>query len=232
MIEHSPGIAELCKALHGAQGQMTGVFKDAKNPHFKNRYASLENVLDTARPALQAHGLSVTQAPGKMVDGAVEITTMLMHSSGEWMRSTLHMPVVKRDPQGVGSAITYGLRYALMAVLGLPPSNDDDGEAAMSRGSSVPSREAEADHGKDRYIASCRAQIAKATDGPKLRDWWMSEDEKAARRDFGLSQDEIDSLKTAMTDRLRAIGQAGDDAGLRRMNGNNHSAGQREGARA
>jgi hypothetical protein len=38
---------------------------------------------------------------------------------------------VKRDPQGVGSAITYGLRYALMAVLGVPPTDDDDGEAAM-----------------------------------------------------------------------------------------------------
>lgn len=143
MIEHSPTIAELCKALHGAQGEMTGVVKDAKNPHFKNRYATLESVLDTTRPALQANGLSVSQAPGQLVDGAVEITTMLMHSSGEWMRSTLHMPVVKRDPQGVGSAITYGLRYALMAVLGVPPTDDDDGERAMPdraapRGSNAP----------------------------------------------------------------------------------------------
>jgi hypothetical protein len=131
MIEHSPTIAELCKALHGAQGEMTGVVKDAKNPHFKNRYATLESVLDTTRPALQANGLSISQAPGQLIEGAVEITTMLMHSSGEWMRSTLHMPVVKRDPQGVGSAITYGLRYALMAVLGVPPTDDDDGERAM-----------------------------------------------------------------------------------------------------
>ncbi|WP_336488331.1 ERF family protein [Methylobacterium nigriterrae] len=131
MIEHSASIAALSKAIHAAQGVLTGVVKDSKNPHFKNRYASLEAVLDTARPALQANGLSVTQAPGALVEGSIEITTMLMHTSGEWMRSTLHMPVVKRDPQGVGSAITYGLRYALMAALGVPPTDDDDGERAM-----------------------------------------------------------------------------------------------------
>lgn len=130
MIESSPSIGELCKALHGAQGVLTGVVKDAKNPHFKNRYATLEAVLDTARPALQANGLIVSQAPGRMVDGCVEITTMLAHVSGEWMRSTLHVPLAKRDPQGLGSAVTYGLRYALMAALCVPPT-DDDGEAAM-----------------------------------------------------------------------------------------------------
>jgi len=130
VIESSPSIGELCKALHGAQGVLTGVVKDAKNPHFKNRYATLEAVLDTARPALQANGLIVSQAPGRMVDGCVEITTMLAHVSGEWMRSTLHVPLAKRDPQGLGSAVTYGLRYALMAALCVPPT-DDDGEAAM-----------------------------------------------------------------------------------------------------
>lgn len=141
MIEHSASITELCKALHGAQGEMTGVVKDARNPHFKNRYATLESVLDATRPALQANGLSISQAPGRLVENAVEITTMLMHSSGEWMRSTLHMPVVKRDPQGVGSAITYGLRYALMAVLGVPPTDDDDAEKAMpDRGSGSQAR--------------------------------------------------------------------------------------------
>lgn len=216
MIEHSPSIAALCKALHGAQGEMTGVFKDAKNPHFKNRYASLENVLDTARPALQAHELSVTQAPGLLVDGAVEITTMLMHSSGEWMRSTLHMPVVKRDPQGVGSAITYGLRYALMAVLGLPPSNDDDAEAAMPRGNGQPNREPEPDHGKAEYLAAAKRTIATTNDGRKLQDWWMSVEQKQARRDFGLSQAEIDALKDAVTARLQFIGRGSDGDDSRR----------------
>lgn len=131
MIQHSDDITELSKALHAAQGAMSGVVRDSKNPHFKNTYASLEAVIDTARPALQAHGLAFLQAPGGLVDGAIEITTMLTHVSGQWMRSTLHVPLSKRDPQGVGSALTYGQRYSLMAMLGLPPV-DDDGEAARA----------------------------------------------------------------------------------------------------
>lgn len=133
MIEHSQDITKLSEALNLAQAEMRGVQKDSKNPHFKNSYASLEAVIDTAKPVLNKHGLAFTQAPGALVENAVEITTMLMHKSGQWIRSTLHMPVVKRDPQGVGSAITYGLRYSLMAVLGVPPTDDDDGERAMDR---------------------------------------------------------------------------------------------------
>lgn len=133
MIQHSSDIAHLASALHSVQGAVEGVKRDGANPHFRSKYATLENVIDTARPALQAAGIVFTQAPGAIVDGAVEVTTMLIHyKSGQWLRSTLHVPLGKRDPQGVGSAITYGLRYSLMATLGLPPT-DDDGEAAMER---------------------------------------------------------------------------------------------------
>lgn len=129
MIEQSADIVELALALHKAQATVDGVKKDSRNPHFKNNYASLEAVIDTAKPALQANGIAFTQAPGALVDGAIEITTMLLHVSGQWVRSTLHVPLGKRDAQGVGSAITYGCRYSLMAMLGLPPV-DDDGEEA------------------------------------------------------------------------------------------------------
>lgn len=132
MIEHSENVAELFAAVHGAQGELAGVQKDSRNPHFKSAYASLESVIEAAKPALQKHGLAFTQAPGALVDGALEVTTMLMHTSGQWLRSTLHVPLAKRDPQGVGSAITYGCRYSLMATLGLPPV-DDDAESATDR---------------------------------------------------------------------------------------------------
>lgn len=132
MIETSENIVALTAAIIKVQGGISGVNKNARNPHFKSSYATLENVIDTARPALQEAGIAFVQAPGQVIDGSVEITTMLVHSSGEWMRSTLHVPLGKRDPQGVGSAITYGCRYSLMAMLGLPPT-DDDGEAAIDR---------------------------------------------------------------------------------------------------
>lgn len=158
MIEHSPDISSLSAALHAAQAQLSGVVKDAKNPHFKNRYATLEAVIDTARPALQSQGLAFTQAPGAIVGDAVEITTMLMHTGGQWLRSTLHVPLGKKDPQGVGSAITYGCRYALMAVLGLPPV-DDDGEAAAQRPAAVRQAQAQPRPASDLPLAMSRERM-------------------------------------------------------------------------
>ena len=133
MIETSEKITELTGALLAFQKAVKAVKRDGNNPHFKSRYATLENVIDTAKPALNAHGVILSQAAGEIKDGAVCVTTRLTHSSGEYMQSTLHVPLGKRDPQGVGSAITYGLRYSLMAMLGLPPTDDDDGENAMDR---------------------------------------------------------------------------------------------------
>jgi hypothetical protein len=142
MIETSATIVALTGAILKVQGAVESVKKDAVNPHFKNRYATLENVIDTARPALQEAGIAFVQAPGQVLDGSVEVTTMLVHESGEWMRSTLHVPLGKRDAQGVGSAITYGCRYSLMAMLGLPPTDDDDGQAASAPHKSEPPRKA------------------------------------------------------------------------------------------
>lgn len=132
MIETSDSIAKLMAAILHVQGAISGVKKDAKNPHFRNSYATLEQVIDTARPALQEAKIVFVQAPGKVIDGALEVTTMLVHEA-EWLRSTLHVPLQKLDAQGVGSAITYACRYSLMALLGLPPTDDDDGTAAAIR---------------------------------------------------------------------------------------------------
>ena len=54
---------------------------------------------------------------------------MLIHASGQWLSNTFTMPVSKADAQGVGSAITYARRYALAAMVGVAPE-DDDGNAA------------------------------------------------------------------------------------------------------
>lgn len=133
MIEHSPEFTTLAASLVKAQSMLTGAKRDAKNPHFRSAYATLETVIETAKPALQESGVAFIQAPGALIDGALEVTTMLVHGdTGQWIRSTLHVPLQKHDPQGVGSAITYACRYSLMAMLGLPPT-DDDGEAAMNR---------------------------------------------------------------------------------------------------
>lgn len=129
MIAQSESIASLAAALAKAQAVMSGATKDSTNPHFRNKYADLGAVWDAARAPLSENGLSVVQFPGEVVDGRMTLTTQLIHSSGEWMRDTMAIPLPKADPQGAGSAITYARRYALAAVVGVCPE-DDDGNAA------------------------------------------------------------------------------------------------------
>jgi hypothetical protein len=131
VIEHSPDFKDLAAALLKFQGLVDGVKRDGSNTHFRTRYATLEAVIDTARPGLQEAGIAFTQAPGRIENNTIEMTTMLIHAaSGQWMRSTMQIALAKHDPQAVGSATTYSARYSLMATLGLPPT-DDDGEGAM-----------------------------------------------------------------------------------------------------
>lgn len=127
----SESIAKLAEALSKAQGKIKGAAKDTANPFFKSKYADLASVWDACRDQLSAHGLSVIQTTEDGLEYVTIITT-LSHSSGEWIRGRLTMKPVKNDPQGVGSAITYARRYALAAIVGVAPE-DDDGEAASGR---------------------------------------------------------------------------------------------------
>ena len=124
-------IAALAAALVKAQSAMGGAKKDSTNPHFRTAYADLASVWDACRAPLANAGLSVVQLVSSDEKSAI-IETILAHSSGEWVSSTLAVPLTKADAQGLGSAITYGRRYALAAIVGVCPA-DDDGEAAVAR---------------------------------------------------------------------------------------------------
>ncbi len=125
----SPTIGALAAALAKAQGMIAGAKKDSVNPHFKTSYADLASVWDACRAALSANGLSVVQ-PTQPATGGVLVATILLHTSGEWIRGDLFMPCAKPDAQGIGSAITYARRYGLAAMVGVAP-DDDDGEGAV-----------------------------------------------------------------------------------------------------
>jgi hypothetical protein len=129
---HSEQIGELAAALAAAQGEMTAASKDATNPHFKSRYATLASVWDAIRGPLSQHGLSVSQVLESPENGVgVAVRTMLLHTSGQWIASRYVMPIGdKLTPQAIGSAITYARRYALSAIVGIAPDDDDDGNAA------------------------------------------------------------------------------------------------------
>lgn len=128
----SESITALSSALSKAQGEIEGAVKDKQNPAFRSRYADLGAVWDAIRAPLAKHGLSVVQMPHSADPTSFCLVTRLMHSSGEWLEGDYPLNPTKHDPQGYGSAITYARRYALMAVLGVAPE-DDDGNAASGR---------------------------------------------------------------------------------------------------
>ena len=131
-MNKSDTIAKLAEALSAFQGEVKPAKKDATNPFFKSKYADLAGIWDVCRTPLSKHGLSVTQLP-QVIEGNINLTTVLLHSSGEWIASDYSVTPVKNDPQGIGSALTYARRYAMSAILGIASEEDDDAEAALGR---------------------------------------------------------------------------------------------------
>lgn len=127
----SDQINELAKALSGLQTVMENAKKSSENPHYKSSYADLAEVRNAIRPHLKPHGLSYTQVTVTDDSGNVTLVTMLMHDSGQWVRSVWPIRPVQNSPQGSGSALTFGRRYTLAGVFGLASEGeDDDGNAA------------------------------------------------------------------------------------------------------
>lgn len=126
-MNKSQTISELCKALTLFHVKVGDIVKDAKNPFFKSSYATLQNIQEAIREPLIECELTISQHP----EGEHGLTTILMHSSGEWIESYYVMTPVKNDPQGIGSCITYQKRYALVSILNLSVNDpDDDGNRA------------------------------------------------------------------------------------------------------
>lgn len=115
---------EILPALHKARSQFVKVKKDRQNSHLKNKYATLDSVLDAITPALTENRLMIMQ-DGEKIENAIRVETTVVHVSGQWAKFYFDIPIVKNDPQGVGSAFTYGRRYALAAAFGLSQADDD-----------------------------------------------------------------------------------------------------------
>lgn len=128
MNEQSEQINELASALAKAQGEIKNASKDSSNPHFKSRYADLASVWQACREPLSKHGLAVIQTMSFSGEKPYLVTT-LAHSSGQWIRSMIMLPIQKPGPQELGSCLSYCRRYALAAMVGVY-QDDDDGEEA------------------------------------------------------------------------------------------------------
>ena len=115
---------EILPSLHKARSQFVKVKKDRQNTHLKNKYATLDSVLDAITPALTENKLMIMQ-DGERIESTMRVETTVIHISGQWVKFYFDIPIVKNDPQGVGSAFTYGRRYALAAAFGLSQADDD-----------------------------------------------------------------------------------------------------------
>lgn len=167
----SETIGKIAPAIVKAQAKMGHAIKNATNPHFKNDYADLAACIDSSRAILAENGLAVIHGAESDSTEAVTVTARVIHESGEWIESSLMLRPSKNDPQGVGSAITYGRRYTLTAILGMGVA-DDDGNAASGPTQNAPSvrRETAKQNGTDQsgpFVAAVKAWSG-LTDGKAI----------------------------------------------------------------
>jgi hypothetical protein len=128
-MEELENIDLLAEALSLAQGEMKAAVFNRINPYFKSKYADLGSVIESLKLPFANHGLSYTQIVG--CDGKnVTVETILMHKSGQYVPSTMTMPLdpdSKNSIQAMGSTITYMRRYSLGAISGVYVDDDLDG---------------------------------------------------------------------------------------------------------
>lgn len=151
-LEHAT--PELFAALAKAQNAVENATKGSINPHFKNRYADLAEVLNTVRPVFSSYGLSIIQNPA--FDGSlVSVHTALCHESGGYVTAIASCVPAKADAQGVGAATTYLRRYSLASVTGVA-QEDDDGQSAVNPVKPAPVLDIRAD---DKDIEAVKLRI-------------------------------------------------------------------------
>jgi len=130
----SNSIGKLSLALAKAQGDIKGALSKSKNPFFNSKYADLHTVLESCLPHLTKCGLAIIQG-NEFCDktNGFYVTTMMVHSSGEWIRSRIRMPIGKNPTaHSVGSATTYGRRYGLSAMVGIAQYDDDGNDISIN----------------------------------------------------------------------------------------------------
>lgn len=157
----------------------------------KMKYATLKTILNTVRPVLMNNGIRIRQGANASwtMDGGgvkgrlVPIYTDLIHSeTGQTDRTIIEIPVTKLDAQAMGSALSYGRRYSLLAALGLATDEADDDGAATKTASITD------EHEDSQELWTLKEEIKVIDDTLKLTAW--GEKLKGSRRLDVLSEAE------------------------------------------
>jgi len=124
-MQKSEDIKELAVSLSKAQFEVENVVKNTAGYNYK--YATLEQVIEVAKPALHTHGLAIMHLP--LTEGDLTgVEYFITHTSGQWMSGKLLMgmnPGKNTLAQAAGSVITYARRYTLLAILNMAATDDD-----------------------------------------------------------------------------------------------------------
>ncbi|PSO23668.1 ERF family protein [Bradyrhizobium sp. MOS002] len=167
MHQCSEHIGVLAAALARAQLELTNPEKSVRavvrSPFPREddrsfRYASLASGLDIVRKALGRHEIAILQTTrSDTTTQKIQLTTVLAHSSGEWVSSELPVCNVSdiEAPHRLGAALTYARRYALFAMVGMagedePEAPEDEATGKPNRISLLPSRKARPSNGSSR----------------------------------------------------------------------------------
>jgi ERF superfamily len=132
----------LTAALAAVQADLPIVGKDQKavvksdKGNYTYKYANLASVSAAILPLLSKHGFAWTTLPCFDDAGRFVLRYELRHVAGEALSGSYPLPNTGR-PHEMGSAITYARRYALCAVTGVAPEEDDDNASAAERSASL-----------------------------------------------------------------------------------------------
>jgi len=129
-MKTSESIELISAAIVAMQSESEHANFDSKNPHFKSKYASLAEVIDTVKPVLAKHGLAIVQMPAFRENVGHVLCTRIIHKSGQWIEDEMRLNPIKDDPQGLGSSLTYSRRYSIPAICMIASEDDDDGNKA------------------------------------------------------------------------------------------------------
>ena len=143
-MSHSEQINEIAAALAKAQGQMknpkrdkTANIRTKSGATYSYSYVDLATVWEAIRKPLADNGLGVTQTEERVLVGDANganifLRTLLLHASGQWIDSHHPLPdPTTIEPREWASFHTYARRYALSALVGIAPDEDDDANEAQ-----------------------------------------------------------------------------------------------------
>lgn len=158
-MKTSESIANIAAALVGFQSEVANPEKKGINPHFKSKYAELDDIINTIRPTLEKHGLAFIQNPVQS-DGQVGVYTVLIHKSGEYIQfDPVMIPLQKVTPHQVGAALTYAKRYSLGAALGLATEEDKDGNEINHNNQSIKNEQVKQETRKEKGIKAIYDEV-------------------------------------------------------------------------